>query len=136
MTLNSGTQAAHFWSVSVEEAADILETDIHHGLSDSEVERRRAIFGGNTIEHAHRSSALVILANQFKSPLILILLVAVAIMLLIAHYRDALFIFIAVLANVTLGFYQEHKAERALAELETDLKQRARVGRGGVDGGG
>ena len=133
MTLNSGTQAAHFWSVSVEEAADILETDIHHGLSDSEVERRRAIFGGNTIEHAHRSSALVILANQFKSPLILILLVAVAIMLLIAHYRDALFIFIAVLANVTLGFYQEHKAERALAELKTYLKQRARVVRGGVE---
>lgn len=133
MVLNAETLTVRFWSVTAEDAADALETNIHRGLEESEVERRRALYGENTIERGHRSTTLAILIGQFKSPLILILLFAVAIMLFIAHYRDALFIFIAVLANVLLGFYQEHKAERALAELKTYLKQRARVVRNGVE---
>ena len=47
---------------------------------------------------------------------------------------DAIFIFVAVVVNSVLGFYQENKAERALAELKTYLKQRARVIRDDKDG--
>ena len=63
----------------------------------------------------------------------MILLFAGIVTLFIAHYRDALFIFAAVIANATLGFYQEYKAEKALAELKTYLKQRARVIRDGKE---
>ena len=122
-----------FWNMSAEDTADALETDIHQGLPEGEGERRYALFGKNTIEHVHRSSGLVIFFRQFKSPLILILLAAVAVTLAISHHRDALFIFIAVIANVILGFYQEHKAERALTELQTYLKQRARAVRVGLE---
>src|SRR3990167_10296332 len=133
MSLSLETSAVSFWSMSAEEVADTFETDIDRGIDEAESLRRYALVGGNTIERPHRTSGFVIFLRQFNSPLILILLGATVLTLAISHYRDALFIFIAVLANVTLGFYQEHKAERALAELKTYLKQRARVVRGGVE---
>jgi len=133
MTLDRGAAAISFWSISADKVADALETDIRQGISEAEAERRRTLFGKNSIESVHSASGLGIFFNQFKSPLILILLAAVGVTLVIAHYRDAFFIAIAVLANVILGFYQEHKAERALAELKTYLRERARVVRGGVE---
>ncbi len=94
---------------------------------------RRELFGTNSIEHTHRASGFGIFFKQFESPLIIILLAAAATTLAIGHVRDTLFILIAVLANVSLGFYQEHKAERALAELKSYLRERARVIREGVE---
>ena len=122
-----------FWALSTSKVVEVLETDARRGLSESEAERRIKVFGPNVIEKPRRAPGLFILLNQFKSPLILILLFAGIVTLFIAHYRDALFIFAAVIANAALGFYQEYKAERALAELKTYLKQRARVIRDGIE---
>ncbi len=122
-----------FWSLPVSKVVEVLKTDIQNGLSESEAERRIKVFGPNVIEKPRRAPGLFILLNQFKSPLILILLFAGIVTLFIAHYRDAFFIFAAVIANAALGFYQEYKAEKALAELKTYLRQRARVIRDGVE---
>ena len=133
MTMPQETSARSFWSMSSDEVGDVLETDIHQGLGEAEAKRRYDIVGKNAIELPHQTSGLAIFLRQFNSPLILILVAAAFITLAISHFRDSLFIFVAVLANVTLGFYQEHKAERVLAELKTYLKQRARVFRGGIE---
>lgn len=133
MAVEPKTLIVRFWSMSGNAAADALETDTHHGLSEVEVRRRQDVFGPNSIERVHRTSALGIFFKQFESPLILILVTAAAVTLAISHYRDTLFILIAVLANVVLGFYQEHKAERALSELKSYLRERARVVRAGSE---
>ncbi|MDP2934018.1 MAG: HAD-IC family P-type ATPase, partial [bacterium] len=122
-----------FWALPASKVVEVLETDARGGLSESEAERRIKVFGPNIIEKPRRAPGLFILLNQFKSPLILILLFAGVVTLFITHYRDALFIFAAVIANAALGFYQEYKAEKALAELKTYLKQRARVIRDGIE---
>src|SRR3990167_5171184 len=122
-----------FWALPTSRVVEVLETDVRNGLSENEAERRIKVFGPNIIENPRRFSGFFILLNQFKSPLILILLFAGAVTLFIAHYRDALFIFAAIIANAWLGFYQEYKAEKALAELKTYLKQRARVIRDGIE---
>lgn len=127
------TQGQPFWALAVPEVGDIWQTDLRTGLSEIEAERRINVFGPNIIEKRSQAPGFLILFNQFKSPLILILLFAGLVTFFIAHYRDALFIFAAVIANAALGFYQEYKAEKALAELKTYLKQRARVVRGGVE---
>lgn len=124
--------ARAFWSMSEREVADALETDMHRGLSEAEAKRRRELFGGNAIQEVH-ASKFAIFFRQFESPLILILLAAAAMTLSISHFRDTLFILIAVIANVALGFYQEHKAERALSELKSYLRERARVIREGKE---
>lgn len=122
-----------YWSEALDDTAAFLETDAKAGLSSAEVQVRMAVFGRNAIETSKKSSWLRILFEQLKSPLILVLIAAGIVTLLIAHYRDSMFIFVAVVVNSLLGFYQENKAERALAELTTYLKQRARVIREGSE---
>ncbi|MBI2003051.1 MAG: HAD-IC family P-type ATPase [Candidatus Wildermuthbacteria bacterium] len=126
-------QRMPFWTFSDSETLEILRTDVKSGLSEKEAEERLKVFGKNIIEDTRGASRFSILLNQFKSPLILILFFAGIVTLFIGHYRDTLFIFAAVLVNAALGFTQEYKAEKALAELKTYLKQRARVIRGGTD---
>ena len=126
-------QKHFFWSLAVSEVVEILRTNSQNGISEEEAEERLKIFGLNVIEKSRQAPSFFILLNQFKSPLILILLFAGVVTLFLAHYRDAFFIFAALIANITLGFYQEYKAEKALAELKTYLKQRSRVVRGGVE---
>src|SRR3989344_7158819 len=120
-------QSKNFWRLSVAETAEFLETDIEKGLSIQEVNDRLSVFGKNTIGISKKAVGLKIFLNQLKSPLILVLIVAGIITLAVSHYRDAIFIFVAVVVNSVLGFYQENKAERALAEIKSYLKQRARV---------
>lgn len=126
-------QKEPFWALSVAGAVKILQTDQRNGLSEDEAEKRLKVFGPNVIEKRQRAPGFSIFLNQLKSPLILILLFAGIITLLINHYQDSLFIFAAIIVNTALGFYQEYKAERALAELKTYLKHRNRVIRGGKE---
>lgn len=126
-------QNKNFWHLSSGETARLLETDLEKGLSEQEVSDRLLVSGKNIISTSGQSAGLKIFFNQLKSPLILVLIAAGIITLTIAHYRDAIFIFIAVIINSALGFYQENKAERALAGLKTYLKQRARVIREGLE---
>mgnify|MGYP001602387490 CR=1 FL=1 len=122
-----------FWALPVKEVFELLQTDIQNGISEEEAEKRLKTFGPNIIEKPRKSIGLMIFFGQFKSPLILILLFAGIVTSFIGHYRDSIFIFIAIIINTSLGFYQEYKAEKALAELNTYLKQRSRVIRNGVE---
>lgn len=127
MKLTRDAQKHAFWYLPVEEAADTLQTDLHTGLSEEAARERLGIFGKNVIEREKKGSAVRILLGQFKSPLIIILAFAGIVTVFLGHGRDSFFIFAAVLVNAALGFYQEFKAERALSELKTYLRQRARV---------
>ena len=117
--------------MTASETSRVLATDAKTGISESEAKRRMRAFGANVIEDAKGISGVLILLNQFRSPLILILALAGAVTIAIAHYRDAFFILLAVAVNVILGFYQEYKAEQALAELKTYLRPRVRLMREG-----
>lgn len=120
-----------YWSLTPESVALIFNTDLKAGLSAQEAAARAAVHGRNIFEASQDSSALKTAFNQLKSPLILVLIAAGIVTLFLSHYRDAVFIFIAVIANSALGFWQENKAERALAELKTYIKQRSRIIRDG-----
>lgn len=131
--MDSNIQNKNFWHLSSEETARLFETDTEKGLSAQEVKDRLTAFGKNTISTSKKAAGLKIFLNQLTSPLILVLIFAGIVTLAISHYRDSIFIFIAVFVNAALGFYQENKAERALSELKTYLKQRARVIRDGQE---
>ena len=120
-----------FWSLSFEEVTRLLDTHMENGLKTPEINKRFLLFGRNTIESEKKANKLKIFLSQLKSPLILILIVAGIVTLSISYFRDSAFIFFAVIINSILGYWQENKAERALAELKTYLKQRSRVIRDG-----
>lgn len=131
--MNKEIQDLKFWALSAEEVSARLNTDLKTGLTEQEARARVSIFGRNTIKSNKRASSLLIILNQLKSPLILVLILAGIITLGIGHFKDSIFIFIAVVVNTLLGYYQENKAEKALANLKTYLRQRARVIRDNIE---
>lgn len=119
-----------FWALPVDEVFEILQTS-GAGLDESEILKRRKIFGLNELADDGAKSRLGIFAAQFKSPLIFILLAAGAVILTLGKYIDALFIFSAALINSALGFYQENKADEALGRLKNYIRETAVVSRSG-----
>lgn len=117
-----------FWSISVEETLKLLESKTE-GLTDEEVGRRAGIFGWNEIKDGKRFSKLRLFLGQFRSPLIVILIVAGLVTAFLGDWLDTAVIFAAVFVNVVLGFYQENKAENVLELLRSYVKTRTRVRR-------
>jgi len=121
-----------FWAISTDETLEVLETS-KDGLGELSVKERREQFGKNSLPKEKRGLKIKILLRQFKNPLIVILIVAGMVTLFLQDFKDGAFIFVAVFINAALGFYQENKAENALAKLRTYVKERARVIRGGTE---
>lgn len=102
------------------------------GLSIAEAQKRRQKFGPNELEIKSDFSSFKIFIRQFRSPLVYILLLAGLATLFLSRLTDATVIFLAVVLNALLGFYQERKAHLALAQLSKLLAPKARVIRGGI----
>ena len=108
-----------------------LETDAAHGLDEAEAGRRLTREGPNQLVEQEGKSPWRILAAQFASLLVIILLAAAGISLALGDTKDAIAILVIVLLNAILGFRQEYKAERAMAALKALATPRVTVRRGG-----
>lgn len=102
------------------------------GLSTSEAQTRLAEFGSNAIQSASPPSAARIIAQQFTSPLVWLLLGACLVAALVGEAADAIAIMAIVLINAAVGFVQEYRAEQAVRALRAMTAPRARVRRDGV----
>ena len=101
------------------------------GLSSGEAKIRLEKHGENKLKEKKRVSWLKVLLEQFKSPLIYILVIASGITLALGDVINASVIGAAVVLNTILGFYQEMKAERSLEALSKMLTPKAKVLRDG-----
>lgn len=63
----------------------------------------------------------------------MILIIAGIVTILAGSFDESIFIFLTVVVNSFLGFFQEYKAEKAIAGLKSYLKQKTRVFRNGID---
>jgi len=116
----------------ISEAIDRFKTSTE-GLTQREAASRLKQYGFNELVSVGKISPLTILLRQFKSVLILILIVATIISLVTDHTLDATVIFAIVLVSATLGFTQEYRAERALEALKKMLSPTAVVIRDGKE---
>ncbi|MCX6595810.1 MAG: cation-translocating P-type ATPase [Acidobacteria bacterium] len=101
------------------------------GLSSVEAARRLKRDGANELKEGQRVSALRILAAQFNSVMIWILIAAGAISGLLGEKLDAIAILAIVALNAAIGFYQEFRAERSIAALKKMTAPKATVRRDG-----
>ena len=121
-----------FWhNLSKEEVIKTLRSDIDVGLTEKEVEIREREFGKNKLPEEKPPSRLEIFSAQFKSILIFILIVAGFFTLIYKKYTDTIAIFLVVLINTFIGFYQEYRASKILEELKKIVKIEAKVKRDG-----
>jgi Ca2+-transporting ATPase len=118
-------------SLSPEATLDALHAAAN-GLSNEESKRRLGIFGENALEAAVPTPKWKVFLLQFKSPLIAVLIVCGIVTMALDHHVDAIAIFVVLLLNAIIGFYQEIKANqavRALASLSTPTSRVVRDGR-------
>jgi P-type Mg2+ transporter len=90
-------------------------------------------FGANTIASEKAPGAARLLLRQFESPMVLVLLFGGALSAFLGQWSDAAIIFAIVAASAALGFSQEYRASKALAELRQRLALTASVKRDGKD---
>ncbi|MBM3774391.1 MAG: cation-translocating P-type ATPase [Acidobacteria bacterium] len=101
------------------------------GLSGAEAARRLGEHGPNEIhQRAERIWWRIFLA-QFRSVLVIVLIVAAALSAALGDRADAAAILAILLLNAGFGFFQEYRAERAIAALKRMALPVARVRRDG-----
>jgi Ca2+-transporting ATPase len=115
------------------------------GLTREEAEERLLQYGPNELREEKKVSPWALLAEQFKSVLIIILLAAVVLSVIIGvinyepggglpeEVTDAIVIFAIVIACVFLGFVEEYRSEKAVKALKRMAAPTATVIRDGID---
>jgi P-type Ca2+ transporter type 2C len=103
------------------------------GLSSHQAEVRLHKYGLNEIKSTHRINPIKIFLQQFTSPLVWILIVALLISIFLKEVPDSIVIGMIVVLNAILGFYQEFRAEKSIEALQRMASPKARVLRDGKD---
>src|SRR5210317_372844 len=127
----SNTKAAEWHQVTAAEATRLLRVDPVTGLSSDEAVARHLHYGPNRLREAPPRSRWLLLADQFKGVLILVLIGAAVLAAFIGALTDSVVILMVVMINAVLGFTQEHRAEQSLAALKNMLAPTAEVRRDG-----
>src|SRR3970040_322806 len=115
---------------SPDDALRVLSSSARAGLPADQAAQRLAEYGVNELS-GQETTALAIFRRQFRSSFIYLLFAASAIALYLGEYLDAAVIFLFLIINAFLGFFQEYRAEHALQLLKQFIERRARVRRGG-----
>ena len=118
--------------LAADAVASHLDVDVAQGLTEKQVSERTSRFGPNQLPDGQRRTTWSVFLSQFKSAMILVLLIAAILSAVIGNFKDALVILAVMIINAIVGFYQEYRAEQSLAVLQHMLPVKARVRRGGV----
>lgn len=100
------------------------------GLSPIEAEQRLLRHGKNRLPD-ESSAVWRILAGQFRSSFVLLVLGAAALSLFLGERIESVMMLAFVLANVGLGFFQEYRSVRTLALLKQYLTSSSHIRRDG-----
>ena len=101
------------------------------GLLPGEARNRLREHGPNKVGDDRGSGWAGLLGHQFASPLVLILVFAALVSLALRDWVEAAIILAIVLGSALLGFAQEFRASKAVAELQGRIALKVRVRRGG-----
>ena len=120
-----------YWGLPADQLMAELKTDAG-GLSQREAHLRLKRDGPNTLKALKKATALGLLLSQFKSPLVLILIVASGISLAASEWVDAGVVLAIVLGSTMLGFTQEFIAGNAIEKLRSQVTVHSKVLRNGL----
>ncbi len=128
-------------AISLAEAAGL---DVDHvltalatsrgGLAAAGLEERRRTFGSVPVS-SEAPSAWTILLRQLNNPLLILMVVTCGLSLGFGQKSDAAIILAIVAFSLGLGFFDEYRSERAVADLKTRIRRhgdrpaRRRLGR-------
>ena len=121
-----------YYQKSITQVVIDLQTDRITGLEQDRVGLLQEKYGKNILPVSkEKTTAIRMFFDQWKSPLIIILVVAGVLSGLFKEYTDMSIIFITAFFNAVIGFFQEYKANKALEKLESLVEYSAVVVREG-----
>jgi Mg2+-importing ATPase len=127
---DSNSPPEQYWS----QPAPSLLAALHataSGLSSAEARQRLEAYGHNLLQAKEKATALKLFLNQFKSPIVLILIFATGVSAVTQDWVDALIILAIVLGSALLSFFQEYGANNAAERLRAQVTVKATVLRDG-----
>jgi Ca2+-transporting ATPase len=122
---------SHWHVMSDAEVIRALVTDLELGLTSADAAARLATRGPNELVEHGAKSPWRILWEQFTAVMVLILIGAALLSLVLGKFLEAGAIVAIVVLFGLLGFYQEYRAERAIAALKKLAVPTVRVRRDG-----
>ncbi len=127
----------HFYNKTIKEVLAHLETNAAEGLTSSQARQRLEKYGYNQIAGKRKKSFLQMFLAQFKSFMIIILLLAAAISGVVGVMEgegllDTYVILGILVLNALIGAFQELKAESSLEALKNLAAPIAKVLRDGA----
>jgi len=115
-----------FWNLNSTEVLKKLETSTS-GLAIGEAQNRLSLYGPNILKPKKRFTAFLIFITQFKSPIILILILAAGLSFFLKDPSDAVIILSIVMISSILGFWQEFKATATINKLLETIRIKVNV---------
>lgn len=119
-----------YWETEIDELLRQLGTSIS-GLSETEVEKRISVFGHNILKKKKKKTRLSLFFDQFKSPIILILIFASIVSAVLRDFTDTAIILAIIILSGFLSFIQEYSATNAVERLLQTVKTKATLFRDG-----
>lgn len=125
-----------FYQETIEEVFESVKSS-NEGLTTEEAKERLETNGKNVLKEKNKKSPLKIFFSQFNN-MMTILLILVGIVSLVysivtkESVVEAIVIFVCVLVNTFMGFFQELKAENAIEALKDMTQSKAQVKRDGA----
>jgi len=121
----------------VDTVLEALNTN-RDGISEEEAKKRLEQYGHNELQEKKKITPLQILLDQFKSILVIILVISAAVSAYLAYvegesYFDTGVILFIVVMNAILGFIQEYRAEQAVEALKKMVSPHVLVLRDGKE---
>lgn len=113
-----------YYEQTVSDCEKRFNTDIRHGLSEKEAQKRLLRYGRNILEDSKKPSVFARFFEQFNDFMIVILLSAAAISFVTSllwggkNITEPLIILAIVTLNATLGTVQEMRAEHSIEALK------------------
>ena len=118
-------------TLTTEEAAQRLGTNLQSGLSSADAAKRLAQYGANELKEKRARSLWRMLLDQFADFMIIVLIGAAVVSGIVGDAEDTIAIIVIVILNAVIGFIQEYRAEQAMAALKRMAEAGAHVLRDG-----
>ncbi|MFP5079715.1 cation-translocating P-type ATPase [Pedobacter sp. JCM 36344] len=113
-------------STNVDDLAKLLDVNLKAGLKESSIEERITKYGLNSYAEQKQKSIWVILFEQFKSPIIALLVVAAGFSFFFQDWLEGFAIVGVIAITAALGFFMELQARnslKALKELDVSVSK-------------
>ncbi|NRN97570.1 Calcium-transporting ATPase 1 [Lactobacillus helveticus] len=118
--------ARKYYTETISDVVENLNTSIDTGLSGEEAKKRLAKYGPNSLVSKKKKSMFMRFVDQFKD----FMIIAAILSGVVAHeWTDAAIIMIVVILNAVLGVIQEARSEAAIDALKQMATPSAHVRR-------